>query len=313
VKSLVFSRFVGSLVLPLAICGSPCLAGDDVQVRPTLRTDDAGGLDPRFDILNLRYEWQDTLGFDDSDTELDASRYTLGSFLSTPISLGGDWKVVPYADYSLTTLDFDQLAPGSIFGDEDLHKASVHGILYHQSTGSPWLYGAWARVTFASDGDDVGSDDFYYDLAIGAGYVFSDTLVFGLGIAGLELGSDDSYLPGPMLYWKPTDTVDVSIVGALFDATWEASDDWVLAVRGAPFGNSWNVDDNGVSKQYDLSTYSLRFHVERRLVRDFWLSLGIGYTFADEFEVRDSSGDRLFKDDLEGGLAASVGFRLRSW
>ena len=261
----------------------------------------------------MRYEWQDTLGFDDSKTELDSSRYSFGSFLSEPISLGGDWKVVPYLDYSFTSLDFDNLAPKSVFGDEDLHKASLHGILYHQSAASQWLYGAWGRVSFASDGQDVGSDDFYYDLAVGAGYMFSDKLVVGLGIAGLELGSDASYLPGPMLYWKPADTVNVSLVGALFDATWQATDNLVLAVRGAPYGNSWNVDDKGVSKQYDLSTYSLRLHAEHRIVKDLWLSVGIGYTFGGEFEVRDSSADRLFTDDLDGGLSASVGFRLRSW
>ena len=50
-----------------------------------------------------------------------------------------------------------------------------------------------------------------------------------------------------------------------------------------------------------------------RLFRDIWLSLGVGYAFANELELRDFSDDRLFKDDLDGGLSASIGLRVRKW
>lgn len=291
--------------MSLGFIGSPCLAVETAG-------DEDSSL-PSFDILRLRYESQDTLDFDNGGIGLDSSRYSLSAVLSAPIDLGGDWRIVPFANYRVTTLDFDNLAPGAVFEDQDLHQASLHGVLYHQSADSPWIYGAWGRASFSSDTQDIDSDDFFFDLALGAGYKFSDDLTFGFGVAGLELGGDSRVLPGPMFFWKPCEDVSMSLIGAIFTAKWQPSDDWGLALRGAPYGSTWNVNDDGVSKDYDLSAYALRLHAERRITDSLWLSVGVGYTFASEFEVRDTSDDRLFKDDLDGGLSFSVGMSLRTW
>ncbi|MEI6675424.1 MAG: hypothetical protein WCO57_09630 [Verrucomicrobiota bacterium] len=35
-------------------------------------------------------------------------------------------------------------------------------------------------------------------------------------MAALLLGSDGYVLPGPSFYWKPSDEIDVNLIGALF-------------------------------------------------------------------------------------------------
>ena len=268
---------------------------------------------PSFDLLRMRYESGESRGFDGSDAELKHSDFSIGAFLSKPIKLGSDWRAIPYMSYAQTQLDFDNLGAGVPFRDEDLHEVSLSALLFRKAAGSPWGLGAWGRVRFSSDGQDVDGDDFLYDFGIGAGYQVNDRLTLGLAFVGLEVGRDSFYVPGPMIMWKPKDNLSLGVMGPLLISKWEVTDNWTLALRGAPDGGTWNVDDDGESNNYDLSSYAIRFHTEHRLKDNLWLSLGVGYTFGGDFEVRDSSDNRIFKDDLEGGLSYSIGFRLRSW
>lgn len=268
---------------------------------------------PALDAFVATYGIQDDLEFDDSSGSLDGEQFSLTGFLSQPIGLGRDWNLLPVMEYSMTSLDFSGTAASFPMEDEELHKAGLHAILYHSTPGSRWLYGGWGRANFASDTQDIDGDDFYFDVAAAAAYMVTDRFMLGFGVAGLELGSDAYLIGGPGFYWKPNDELDVNLLGAMFNAVWQPSDNWVLAFRVRPFGNSWNIDNDGASQQLDLKSYTARLHVERRVYRDMWLSLGVGYSFANELELRDSSGDKLFEDDLDGGLSASIGLRVRTW
>lgn len=297
-----------ALILALPAAAGPVVSEPDVEPAEPARE-----FVPAFDAMVAGYEVQDTFDFDSSTAELDASRFSLVSFLSKPLPIGGNWRFLPALDYGVTMLDFGNTPAGFPVGDEDLHKLGLHAVFYHHSPGSRWIYGGWGRANFASDCQDIGSDDFYYDVAVGAGYRITDRFLLGLGVAGLELGGDESILAGPGFYWKPSDTVDVSLIGILFNATWRPTEDWATALRFRPFGNSWNIDNAGVSQQIDLTSYTLRLHLERRLYRDLWVSVGAGYAFADDFEVRNRSGRTIFSDDLDGGFSAAVGLRIRTW
>ncbi len=268
---------------------------------------------PAFDLVAAGFEIQDGLEFDDADGELDSSRFSISSLLSRPIGLGGDWSVLPAFGYSITSLDFNGTPAAFPIDGETLHKASLHAAIYNNPPDSRWIYGGWARASFASDTQDIGGDDFYFDLALGGGYMVTDRFMLGLGVVGLELGSDPQLLGGPGFYWKPHDTLDVSLIGVLFNTTWRPADDWALALRVRPFGNNWNIDNGGASRQLDLSSHSVRLHAERRIFRDVWLSLATGYAFANQLELRDSSASRLLKEDLGGGLSSSVSLRMRTW
>jgi hypothetical protein len=305
-----FKHFAYTLAFSSVLSGFPCLAGD--LMVPLLKVEQDPAM-PSFDLLRMRYQSEGTRGFKSSNAQLDTTAYSIGGFLSKPINLGGDWRAIPFLNYSQTTLDFDQLSAGIPFSDKDLHKASLNALFFHQATGSPWTYGAWGRVSFSSDTRDINGDDFLYDLGIGAGYRVNDRLMVGLGFVGLEIGRDSLYLPGPLLMWKPTESLNFAIMGPLLITTWEVNDRWNLALRGGPNGGTWNVDENGDSNNYDLSSYAIRLHTEHRLKDNLWLSLGVGYSFAGDFEVRDSSDDQVFEDDLDGGLSLSVGLRLRAW
>jgi len=268
---------------------------------------------PRFDLLRARYESDEARGFNRFDGELEYREASIGGFLSKPIELGGDWRALPFAKYSVTDLDFDGVPAGLPLRDQELHELSLHAFLFHQNPDSRWTYGAWGRVRFASDTQDVNGDDFFYDFGIGSGYRVNDRLLVGLAFVGLEVGRDGLYVPGPMVMWRPNDAVSVAWMGPLLISTWRVSDDWSLALRGAPHGGIWNVASGGASQDYDLRSFLVRFHTEHRIKDNLWLSLGVGYTFGGNLEVRDSSGSRLFEDNLEGGLSFSVGLRLRSW
>jgi hypothetical protein len=268
---------------------------------------------PAFDALSASYDFQNDLEFDGSDAELDSSRFGLVSLLTKPIDLGNSWNLLSVVEYKITLLDFTDTPAGFPMDDEELHKIGLHATVYRHSPGSRWIYGGWGRASFASDTQHIDGDDFYFDLALGGGYMVSDRFLLGLGVVGLELGSDEHLLAGPGFYWKPTDEFDFSMMGVLFNATWRPSNDWALALRVRPFGNSWNIDNGGASQQVDLSSYTVRLHAERRVYRDLWLSLGVGYAFANELELRDSSNDRIFKEDLGGGVSSSIGLRIRTW
>ncbi|MEI6654245.1 MAG: DUF6268 family outer membrane beta-barrel protein [Verrucomicrobiota bacterium] len=268
---------------------------------------------PAFDTLVASAEFESGLGFDHSPAQLDVACYSLESFLARPISLGGDWKFLPALEYSMTSLNFSHTPAGFPLTDEDLHQIGLHAIFYHKQAGSPWIYGGWGRINLASDFQQINGNDFYFDLAAGAGYMVNDRLMIGAGVAALQLGNDGYVLPGPAFYWKPSDEIAVNLIGALFNALWRPSADWVLAVRGRPAGSSWNIDSNNLSRQVDLRSYAVRLHAERRLCADLWLSLGVGYSFANQLELRTPSAHTLFKEDLSGGLSTSIGLRLRTW
>jgi hypothetical protein len=301
-------------LLPLALFfPAAALGGPSSVESPASQVGMPAAFTPAFDALSATYEFQNDLDLDDSSGSLDGSRFALTSFLSEPIAIGGDWTFLPAMEYSLTSLDFSDTPAGFPLGDEDLHKVGLHAMLYHSAPGSRWLYGGWGRASFASDTQGIDGDDFYFDVAATAAYMVTDRFMLGLGVAGLELGSDGYLVGGPGFYWKPTDEIDVNLIGTMFNAIWQPSEDWVLAFRVRPFGNSWNIDNDGSSQQLDLSSYTARLHLERRVYNDIWLSLGLGYAFANEIELRDSSNDKLFDDDLDGALSASIGLRVRTW
>ena len=295
------------LLFPAAAHSGPVDSG--TTVAPASGQDFA----PAFDALVGSAEFEGRMDFDSSAAELEASRYMLTGFLMRPVDLGNDWKFLPAFEYSFTSLDVNHASAALPLDDEDLQHLGLHAIFYHKPVGSRWIFGGWGRANLASDFQQVNSDDFYFDLAAGAGYQVTDRLLLGAGVAALELGSDGYVLPGPGIYWKPTDEIDVQLIGALFDAIWRPSDEWVLALRAQPFGSTWNIDSNNQSRQVDLRSYTLRLHAERRLCRDMWLSLGVGFSFANQLELRTPSGQTLFKDDLGSGLSASVGLRVRTW
>jgi len=308
--SLVSVAFLGAGSVSLA--KSPTLVPSPLDSQEEADASVDSNL-PSFDLLRVRYESHETLNFSDGPGELDSARYTLTSFLHKPIKMGQNWRLFSLLSYRATTLDFSELGAGSLLKDETLHKASLHGMFFHRAAGSRWLYGAWGRVSYSGDGGEVNGDDFFYDVALTAAYEVNRKFTFGLAVTGIEIGGDAFYVGGPMVLWKPSDDVSLSIIGPLLISKWEISDRWTLAIRGAPYGSTWNIDDDGQSIYYDLSSYAFRLHSEHRLTDKLWLSLGVGYTIAGDFEVRDSSDNRLLEEDLDGGLAFSVGFRLRAW
>jgi hypothetical protein len=271
------------------------------------------GFVPAFDALVASGDFQTDLEFDDSSAELDVSRYLVAGFLHKPVGIGGDWKFLSALDAGVTTLDFSDTPKGFAVGDEDLYRTALHGMIYGKPADGRWLYAGWARANLATDFEEVDGDDFYFDVAAGAGYLVTDELMVGLGAAGLRLGNDGMFVGGPFFYWKPTREIDVSLMGALFNAIWRPCDDWALALRVRPSGGSWNIDDAGLSRQVDLRSFSARLHLERRIWDELWLSVGVGYSFANQLELRTTGGGELFKDDLGGGLSTSVALRLRRW
>ncbi len=307
---MVFDRV--RAVLGLILFGTCSLVFAQSSLAPSEDEEGKSSI-PRFDLLRMRYESDEARGFDRSNMELERMQFAVGGFLGRPINLGSDWKMISFLNYKYTELDFDRMTMGVPFEDQELHEASLNGVVFRQVAGSSWTYGAWGRVRFSSDAQDVNGDDFFYDLGLGAGYRVNDQFFAGLAFVGLEIGRDSLYVPGPVVMWTPSEDFRFGVMGPLLISSWEVSDSWTLALRGAPSGGTWNVDENGASHDYDLSSYVIRLHTEHRLRDQLWLSLGVGYIFGGDFEVRDSSGDRLFQDDLEGGLSFSIGLRLRAW
>lgn len=255
------------------------------------------------------------MGFDNAPGELDAYQVELYSFLSKPVSFG-DLSILPTFRYEGTFLRYDDTPPFFVVGDEDLHSIELPVYLLHMRQDSPWIFGAWVNPSLSTDFDHIDSDDIFVDLAIGAGYKFSERLYVGAGAAGFDLFGDESFIPGAGFVWMPTDEIMVRLIGATFVAEWEATEDWRFGLDVRSAGGKWNIDDNNQSRTLDFSSFRAGLHAQRRIVEDWWLEGGGGITFANELDLRTPAGLGLFENvlgDLDEGVYGYLAVRKAIW
>ena len=269
---------------------------------------------PEFDPARAAFSYSGDMDFDGGPGSLDVSRFEIRALLSRPIKALDGLTVLPVFEYKATSLDFSGSPAGFPIGDENLHSVNLSAFAISARDGSPWVYGGWGRAELASDFQDLGSDDFTFDLAAGAGYRFNDKFLLGIGGALVNLNGDAQFYPGIAFDWIVSDCLRIGLYGPTFIAAYTPDEDWELSVRGDSGGGVWNIrDGGGTSHSIDLTSYRLGLFASRRLTGKLWLSAGVGATFGNEIRLTQADGDKLAKQNLESGLFGEIGLRVTAW
>lgn len=269
---------------------------------------------PKLDVSLLRYNYSGDMDLEDEDGSLSVSRVQLFTLLSKPIAPIEGLTISPYFDYKLTALDFDDVGSNFPIRDEGLHSINVGTYLLSMRDDTPWVWGGFAQAKMNTDFQHVDGDDFTFDFAAGVGYRFSRSFVIGVGGSVTNLNGNARFYPGINFDWIISDQLRVGAYGATFLATYTINQDWLLNLQGESGGGIWNItDEGGRSHSIDLSSYNLSLVASRRLVQELWLNAGVGFTFGNEIRLTRTSGDKLYTEDLESGLFATLGVSLKAW
>lgn len=269
---------------------------------------------PGLDFIKASFSYAGGMDLDDTAGELETYTLEGRSVLSGPIKPMNDLTLLPMIQYKATRLNWKDTPAGFPIEDEDVHSIALSSYALYNQTGSPWLFGGWARAELATDFQHLNGDDVTFDVVVGAAYKFSDNLTFGLGVGAINLNNDEEYLIGPVLDWKVSDTFRVSILGPDAVASYTPSENWEFSLRGYTAGDEWNIRDAaGDSTTLDLDSYRVGLFADRRLTGDLWLRVGAGVTVMNEIEIKSPHGDRFYKDDLDEGWFGEIALRLNVW
>lgn len=269
---------------------------------------------PGFDAYRATYSQTSEMDIGRGGGEMDVSRFELRGLLSKPITVMDGLRILPLAEYKMTSLDFEGTSAAFPIQDEDLHSIGLSAFALRMCDDSPWIYGAWVRGEIASDFQHVDEDDFTFDVAAGAGYRVNDRFTIGAGAAVINLNGDAAFYPAINFDWKATDEVRVGLYGPTFVAAWSLHEDWLLSFRGDPGGGVWNItDDNGRSRSIDLSSYRLGLYASRRLTGQLWLTAGGGMAVGNEIDYTTRHGTEIFSREPDNGYFGMVSLRLKAW
>ncbi len=283
-------------------------------VQPAQTVQAAPLIVPEFDAVRALFSYSGEMNFEDGPGNLDVSRFELRAILAKPLTPFDGLTLIPIFEYRATSLDFNDTPAGFPINDEELHSVGVSSYALYSPQGSPWFFGGWARAEMASDFQDVGSDDFTFDIAAGAGYRFNDRFLLGIGGAAVNINGDATFYPGVAFDWIVSNEVRIGLYGPTFVAAYTPDENWEFSFRADSGGDVWNVrDSGGTSRSIDLTSYRLGLFASRRLTGDLWLTAGAGATVGNEIALTQPDGDELFEQEMDSGLFGQIGLRLKTW
>lgn len=254
------------------------------------------------------------MDLDDGSGSLSISRFDIRALLTKPLQPLDALTVIPIVEYRFSDLNFDDIASTAPIQDQELHSLSLSSIAFYNRPDSPWVYAGWARAKMNSDFQDLGEDDFTFDLAGGVGYSFNDAFVMGIGAALVNLNGDTQFFPGPFFNWNVSETIRMGLYGPVFVVSYAPTPEWQFSLRSDTGGDTWNIsDDNGDSRSIALSSYRIGIYAGRRLTENLWLRAGAGITVGNDIELTRPQGSRIAQEDMDGGLFGQISLRVLEW
>lgn len=269
---------------------------------------------PQLDALRTTFTQTGDMDIDGNPGDLSVSQYEARAFLSKPIALTSDLTLLPVFSYGVTQLDFAGTGAFPI-QDEDLHSASLSAIFLQDFRNTPWFAVGFARAEMATDYQNISGEDFTFDIALGVGYRVNDTLSVGVGFIVANLNGDEEIFPGLNFVWTPTEKFTAGVFGPNLLARYDVNESWFVSLDGRPGGGNWNINNaTGQSRTIELDSYWLGLNTNHRIAGELWLSAGVGYTFANEIEVRGNYGNGpSFSREMDGAPLAQIALSLREW
>ncbi len=269
---------------------------------------------PAFDAITTTFTQTGDMDLDGNPGDLSIRAYDLSAFLSEPISLTSELTLIPIFSYGVTELDFKDTGAFPI-QDEDLHSASLSAIFIQDFSNSPWFGIGWTRAEMASDYQGIDGADFTFDVALGVCYRVNDSFTVGAGFVATNLNGNEEFFPGINFIWTPCEKFTAAVFGPNILVRYDVNECWYLSLDGTPGGGNWNIRDAaGDSRTIELDSYWLGLNTHHRIAGELWLSAGVGYTFANEIEVRGNYGDGpRFSREMDGAALAQISLSLREW
>lgn len=261
------------------------------------------------------------MNFDQASGGIEINQLTIRALLPQPVLPFNGWTIQPVFDCEATILRFNQV-PTSVFADpENLHSFNVYptvidlgALALSMHHDSPWIYGAWADARLSTDFRHTVGNDLSYQFAAGAGYRFNEKLTLGIGGALTNPDGQVKFHPGIGLDWIINDRIHVGACGPAWFVTYQPDADWQLALRGDSADEFWNISDNhGRPLAIDLSSYQIGIFASRHLTGQLWLRAGAGVTVANEFQLNDSSGDKIVRQGLDSGWFGQICLTIGLW
>ncbi|MEY4244340.1 MAG: hypothetical protein RLZZ245_1925 [Verrucomicrobiota bacterium] len=267
-----------------------------------------------FETARSTFTHSAEMDFDPGQGSLRVSKFEIRSLLSRPITPLDGLKIIPMAEYRLTDLDFDGISSSYPIRDEEIHSLNLSAVAFSKRDDSRWIYGAWARAKMNSDFQDIGEDDFKFDLAAGAGYTFNPDFTLGFGATLLNLNGDEALYPGLFFNWNATEQIRVGLYGPIFVIHYSPAAPWQFSFRADPSGETANItDSDGKSRAIEFQSYRIGLYANRRISDHIWLRAGAGITLGNEINLTETNGDERFGQNLDDGMFAQVALRLVTW
>lgn len=270
------------------------------EVSPQ-QQEDTGGYTPS---VLFDYNYWSALDFDE-----ESGGYNLhsGHFL-VPIngSLNDSYAWVLEAEGSYTDLNvFDQ----PLLRDADLYRLGV-------DLSVVWLNdSAWSPLVkleplVSSDFKKLTSDDFNITATVGTYYQQQDNLKWLVGVGYTNDLNDPTLFPSVGIDWQINENYSLVASGIRADFTYDSQQDWKAGLFADGFLQNWNLETSGAEQELEINSIRVGVSYERKLTSNLWLDTEVGLNFANEIELVDSSGNRIFKDDADSGYFFKIGGRL---
>jgi hypothetical protein len=267
-----------------------------------------------FETARSAFTQNSAMDFDGGDASLSVSRFEIRSLLSRPITTIDGLRIIPMAEYRFTQLDFDGISSLFPMTDEEIHSLNVSTVALVKPTDSRWIYGAWARAKMNSDFQDIGEEDFKFDLAAGAGHSFNQDFTLGFGAALLNLNGDAAIYPGLFFNWSINDQLRLGLYGPILALTYSPAAAWQFSFRADPGSETANItDSDGTSRAIEFKSFRIGLYANHRISDHIWLRAGTGITLGNEINLTETNGDERFGQNLDDGLFGQIGLRIVTW
>jgi hypothetical protein len=295
------------------ICGSAAAVAQTPQPEPagapttpapqTAPAPAAPAARPVVYSVEARAELNFAASFSDSGGEVTVTR--AGAAIGASIPAGERGEVQAGFDYEFSSYDFSS-DNGFVTGVRepwtDVHRGEVTVRYSRQET----LQLAWfAGGSLGSAGEDGAefSETLFGSAFGGVRYALSRELVVGVGIAvRTEIEDNPLVVPLPMLHWQISEQWRLSSGGRPgLTLSYSPSERLTFSVSGAYEFRDFRLDEDGpipggVGRE---TRVPLVFGVSYAPTRQISFEAGIGYAFAQEYEVLDSEGDRVSREDVD--------------
>lgn len=263
-----------------------------------------------YGVAKLQWYSHGEVDADDGGPDMQMDQWRLQSSLGKPLTLTDSLFLLPGFRYEYT--DFEGPAAGLGTYSGDLHMAELPLLFIYKPTGSPWSYNARLSPGIASDFESVDSDDFFFDVRVGAEYKFSDRLSINFGLAYSRITGEPEVLPYLGFEYDMNDQWQFALRGPTLEARYHMNESWIVRFIGEPGGGSWNID-TADSDYLAVQSYRVGVSIEHEVIKDLWVTAGVGFTLANQVEWMNDSGSTIRKEDYDSGTYFTLGLRLRDW